>query len=278
MARPPSSAGDAPPRWWIDAGVHGQFDPWAGMDDSNLPAHPRIGVDGLVTALRKVLRSGLPLTVRNAGEVLPNLRSVVARSIDPYDRASRVDALNRLLVRFILELDEDRGSPALAVLFSLAKGARGTTLQVRRDRVAGILNYEVTHLRKRIEPDLIEELGSAMYADLLRYKRRVRRAPTSEEPTGDTPSITAHDLTHQEELVSRIWSHVYALRAELIAVGRMEHDPDYMSQAEDHRKEATIARASVDALVREYVATYGEAFLRHGEAEYSVAALRRLMG
>ena len=231
----------------------------------------------LVKALRAVLRFGLPLTTRNAGEVLPNLRSVVARSIDPYDRASRVDALNRLLVNCIVELDDERGNPSLGVLFAIAMGTRGTTLQARRARAAEILAYEATHFRKRIEPRLVEALAADLYADLLRYKRRLRRAPASEEPTGDTPRIGPDDFTHQEELVSRIWQHVYGLRAELIAVGRMEIDPAYESQAEDHRKAAARARASVDGLVREYVETYGERWIRHGEAEWSVDGMRRLL-
>jgi hypothetical protein len=260
----------------IDAGRAADFDPWSGWEDPRLPPHPLIDEQGLATALRAVLRYGLPLTTRKAGVVLPSLRSVIARSIHPYDVASRVDALNRLLVRFIVELDEERGNPSLAILFATARGTRGTTLQARRERTAELLSYDVTHFRKRIEPKLIDELASALYADLLRYKRRVRRAPMSEEPTGDTPSITDQDFTHQEELVSRIWQHVYGLRAELIAVGRMETDPAYASQAEDHRRAAVRERATVNALMREFVETYGELFLRHGDAEWSGEVIRRL--
>lgn len=224
------------------------------------------------------MRRGLPTTTRAAGEVLPHLRSVIARSVDPYDESSRIAALNQLLVRFIVELDEDADSHVVAILFGLVKGTRGTTLESRREKVAEVLAYEVTHFRKRIEPRLLEQLAAVVYADLLRYKRRVRRAPASEEPTGDTPSITADDFTHQEELVSRIWSHVYALRAELIAAGRIEADASYASQAEDHRQAAERERSAVDRLVAEFTETYGEAFIRHGEVEFAVEGLKRLAG
>lgn len=265
-----SPPGGAPGPPWIDAGAGEAFDPWGGWEDPHLPAHPKIDEPGLVAALKPVLRFGLPLTVRSAGQVLPSLRSVVARAIHPYDEASRVDALNRLLVRGVVEVDEQRGSPVLAVLFAIAKGTRGQTLSERRERAAGLLSYDGTHFRKRIEPILLQELASVLYADLLRYKRRIRRAPAAEEPTGDTPSITEEDFTHQEELVSRIWSRVYALRAELIAAGRLSVDPAFASQAEDHRQAALRERAAVDVLVAEYIDTYGERFLRHGEAEWAV--------
>jgi hypothetical protein len=264
---------------WLDAGSPGSFDPWAGWeDDAHLPVHPVVDEDGIAAALRQALRPGLPLTSKNAGQVLPSLRSVVARAVQPYELVSRVDALNRLLVRCIVELDEERGSNALAILLAIAKGTRGTTLQVRRERAASLLNYDATHFRKRIEPVLIEALASLLYADLLRYRRRVRRAPAAEEPTGDTPSIGPSDFTHQEELVSRIWAHVYALRAELLAAGRLSVDPRFESQAEDHCLAAVRERASVDTLVAEYVGTYGERFIRHGEAEWSVEGLVRLAG
>lgn len=264
----------APP---IDAGSPHDHNPWAGWEDEHLPPHPLVDEDGLAKALRAVLKHGLPLTTRNAGDVLPNLRSVVARSIHPYDRSSRVDALNRLLVGIIADLGTQGAGRALAILFALAKGTRGTTLTVRQDRAAELLAYDATHFRKQIQPKLLDELAAVLYADLLRYKRRVRRAPTAEEPTGDTPSITADDFTHQEELVSRIWQHVYGLRAELIAVGRLEAHPAYASQAEDHRQAAQRERTAVDQLVREYVDTYGEALIPHGEAEWSAEGMQRLV-
>jgi hypothetical protein len=262
----------------VDAGRPDIYDPWSGWDDPQLPSHPRVDAEGLAQALRRVVRYGLPLSTRAADDVLPSLRSVIARSIHPYDLASRVEALNRLLVSLIFELDDENSGGALAILFAIAEGTRGTTLQSRRDKAAGLLNYDSTHFRKRVEPRLIGELAEAMYADLLRYKRRVRRAVQAEEATGDTPTISAMDFTHEEELISRIWEHVYGLRAELIAAGRLQYEVSYHSQAEDHRQAATRTVEVLRNLIAEYTDTYGTTLIQHGEAEYSIDALARLAG
>lgn len=257
----------------IDAGGSASYDPWANSQDPHLPAHPQVTVEDLRTALSSVIRKGLPLTQRNAGDVLPNLRSVIARSVHPYDPQSRVQALNSLLVRLVVEHEHEGERQAQACLLAVAKGTRGTTLDHRRRAAAEVLGYDHDHFRKRIEPQLLGHLAEALYADLLRYKRRVRRAPAAEEPTGDTPSLTEQDLTHQEELVSRIWQHVYGLRAELIAQARLSAQPGYESQAEDHRQAGERELAKVRSLVAEYKQLYGEEFIRHGEAEYAVERL-----
>ncbi len=254
----------------IDAGGDA-FDPWASLDDEHLPKHPRVSEADLVPELRALMRKGLPATAKTAGSVLPNLRSIIARSIHPYDASSRREALNSQLVRLIVEHDDEGDGRALIILFALAKGTRGTTLESRREKAAETLAYDVTHFRKRIEPKLLESLAAVVYADLLRYKRRVRRAPAAEEPTGDTPSITERDFTHEEELVSRIWSHVYALRAELIAAGRLGVDPAYAAQVAEHRILAERERLAVDGLLNEFQTTYGDEYLRHGEAEWSLS-------
>jgi hypothetical protein len=261
----------------IDAGGDETHDPWAGWEDAYLPSHPKVTVEALTRELRRILKPGLPLTERTAGAVLPNLRSVVARSVHPYDVFSRLDGLNQLLVRLLVELGEDVRAQASRVLFAVAAGTRGTTLEYRRTEACALLNYDFDHFRKHIEPKLVLDLATLLYRDLLRYKRRIRRAPMSEEPTGDTPGLGEEDFTHQEELVSRIWQHVYGLRAELIAVGRLSGQPGYESQVEDHKHAAGRERTAVDRLVAEYVETYGDAFIAQGETEYSIEGLTRLL-
>jgi hypothetical protein len=80
-----------------------------------------------------------------------------------------------------------------------------------------VLGYGHDHFRARKEAELVEAVAVLVQSDLLRYHTRVKRAVESLEPTGDTPRLDAEHLTHEEELVSRIWEHVYGLRAELIA-------------------------------------------------------------
>lgn len=266
-----SNAQPAPP---IDAGAAADFDPWA---DPNSPPHPQVDVEQLTKELAKTIRRGLPLTQKTAGSILPNLRSVVARSVHPYDPQSRIQALNQLLVRLVIAIEAERDRNGLMALLAFAKGTRGTTLDHRRQEAAAAMGYDPDHLRKRIEPQLLELLAEAVYDDLLRYKRRVRRAPTAEEPTGDTPMLTDEHLTHQEELISRIWQHVYGLRAELIASARLAAQPGYESQAEDHRQAAGREMESLRMVINEFKTIYGEEFIRHGDAEYAPEALERLV-
>jgi hypothetical protein len=98
------------------------------------------------------------------------------------------------------------------------------------------------------------------------------------EPTGDTPTLTAGHLTAEEELVSRIWQHVYGLRAELIAHLRLEGQAGYAGQAEGHRQAALGQQEELRRLIAEYVGTYGKALIGHGEAEFALEGLERLAG
>lgn len=228
--------------------------------------------------LRKTLKPGLPMSEATAGDLLPNLRNVVARSIHPNDLLSRVDALNQLLVRLIVDLPDDELGPAAQVLFGIAKGWRGTTLTSRFEKCSELLGYDQDHFRKRVVPRIIELVAVELHRDLLQYKSRVRRAPAAEEPTGDTPGLREQDLTDQEELVSRIWQHVYGLRAEVIAVGRLSGQKGFEAKVEDHRQAATRVYRELRRLIDAYVEAYGERFIRHGDAEYDVEGIVRLIG
>lgn len=257
--------GGRPP---IDAGL-GVPTPW---DDSA----PAIDVDGIQEALAVLLRKGLPATTTSAGALL-DLRSVRARATHPYDPQSQLQALNRLLVRLLAEWEGNEGE-AMRCLFGVAAGTGGTTLTFRRQKAAAVHGYEETYFRQEVEKRYLRQVAEALYQDLLRFKRRVRRAAEAEEPTGDTPSLGASDLTHEEELISRIWQHVYGLRAELIAVGRLGFEDDMQAVVEDHRHAAERTVRQLRALIAEYTDTYGTDLVRHGDAEYSADALERLAG
>lgn len=79
-------------------------------------------------------------------------------------------------------------------------------------------------------------------------------------------------------MISRIWQHVYGLRADLIATLRLSEAEGFEAQAEDHRQAALRQQAELRTLIAEYTETYGERLIRHGEAEYAVEALERLAG
>ena len=166
------------------------------------------------------------------------------------------------LARLLIEREDDEGQ-GLRTLFCVSKGTRGTTLSTRRIRAAEELGYEESHFRKKIEPKLIAEFADDIYEDLLRYKQRTRRALTAKEPTGDTPSLNEEHLTHEEELISRIWQHVYGLRAELIGQYRLEREPGNAGQAEEHRQNASAEMTTIRVLVEQYRDTYGRDFILH---------------
>jgi hypothetical protein len=234
--------------------------------------------DELAEALSGVVASGgLPSSEATAGLLL-DLKSVYARAVVPGDRLSRLHALNELLPRLIASLSDSRYREATQLLFGLAPGSRGTTLTARRRQAAARLGYNADHFRTNIEATVVNAVAVAVHDDLLRYQSRVKRAAESLEPTGDTPRLGPEHITAEEELVSRIWQHVYGLRAETIAILRLSEKPGMEAQAEDHRQAALRAESQLRQLLREYVETYGKQLIAHGDAEFSVEALGRLAG
>lgn len=235
-------------------------------------------VAALAAELATVVRKGLPVTERTAHNILPNLRSVYARSIQPALLSSRIDALNELIPRLVDRIEDVSVAQAARCLLGVAPGTRRTSLIARQRQAADELGYNVDHFRQRVQADVVRALAEVLERDLRRYASRVKRASESLEPTGDSPSLTDDDLTHEEELVSRIWQHVYGLRAELIAHLRLLDQHGYEGQAEDHRQAAMREREELQTVIREYTETYGEKLIRHGEAEFAVEGLERLIG
>lgn len=244
------------------------------------PTRKKAGPTDIAAELKRIVRNGLPVDLARAGDVLPNLRSVIARSVHPSDLISRLDALNQLLARLLADAGEEPQAEAARTIFRVARGTGSLNLTQRRAAAASLLGYDPDHFRKHIEPKLIADLAETIHRDLLRYKARVKRAPESLQPTGDSPRLDEAHFTHQEELISRIWRHVYALRAELIAVGRRERAPDAELRSleiEEHRQAAATEERNLRRLVGEYAETYGEALIRHGDSEYAAEGLVRLV-
>jgi hypothetical protein len=233
--------------------------------------------DDLGSSVASILAKGLPTTIKAAGQLL-GLRSVFARASVPQDQRSRLEALNRLLPRLIGTIGDPVYRDAVQTLFGLAPGTRGTTLTARRRQAADILNYSASHFRAEVEDELVRAVAVLIHDDALRYVTTVRRSVESAEPTGTTPRLGADTLTHEEELISRIWKHVYGLRAELIAFARLRGADGLEAQVEDHRQAAIRERAQLQTRVTEYVATYGSSLIRHGDSEFSIDALERLAG
>lgn len=233
--------------------------------------------DDLAAALSVVVHTGLPIEDGAAPELLLDLRSVFARSVVPSDSRSRLAAVNELLPRLIAGMADATYREGVQILFGLAPGTRGTTLTARRRQAAQVLGYNATYLRTGIEPKLVRAVASTLHDDLLRYASRAQRASESEEPTGDTPSLGPEHINQEEELISRIWKHVYGLRAEIIATLRLSEVEGMEEQAEEHRQAALREEVALKRVAAEYATTYGSQLVPHGDTEYTLEALHRLV-
>lgn len=229
-----------------------------------------ISKERLVTELRGLLRRGLPVDERRAGEVLPRLRSVRARAVHPGSRLSCVDALNQLLVKLLVDLDDERFGPVAPILFAVAAGTRGTTLMQRRQRCAEVLQRDPDHFRKHLEPELLVLVADALHRDLLRYRPVPGTTVAPVDLTGQNPSLQPTDYTEKEELTSRIWQHVWGWRAELIAWQRMKGRPGYETQAEQYWQRAEVQKVELRRLKAVYAEKYGME-IRYGEVGYGVS-------
>lgn len=231
-------------------------------------------------ALRRSLKSGLPVTPANAEPDLLRLAGVRARAIDPEDEKARVEALDKLFRRLLKRLPgEPKRRAAAEALF----GVRGTgqTLTARRGAAAALLDFDPDHFRKRIEPRILADLAWLLEKDALQYRPRGRKQPPA-EASGDTPVIDPDDLSDPERaehevLLSRLWSDVYGLRAELIERERWRGVEGEQVRFEEAAGGALWYLARLLTNLDRYLERYGTAIL-HGEAEFNAEGLIRLAG
>lgn len=245
-----------------------------GMATTDHPLSLTVTLDDLTTALAGLLRKGLPLSDQTAGVVLPNLRSVVARSIHPDDPISRVDSLTTLLARLITDLDHDRYGQPARILFGIAPGMAGTTLTQRRRQAAAHLGYDLDHFRKRVEPEVLRTVADLIYRDMLRYKKRA----TGGDALSDYPvwPLDDDDCTVDEELSALIWKFAYAVRSELIGARRQADEPGFETRVAKHYDMAAKYAVALQRAIDNYRHLFGP-IIRHGNVEYRVEALQPLI-
>lgn len=237
----------------------------------------KLTADDVARSMGQLLANGLPATLTDSVGPLLAMRGVTARSVKPDDDLSRLDALNKLLKQLIRKWPQVKQRQALAAWYGIEKGYSGRTLTDRRERAGQHLGYEVTHLRKVIEPKLIAEFAAVVWQDNLRYTPRTKHAPPLIEATGDTPELGPGDYNDQEELVSRIWSEVYGLRAEIIAGGKIKKDQVLHDRLPEVRAQIRWRTARLLGCIQEYLQQYGERIIQ-GETEWQVEGLIRLAG
>lgn len=178
----------------------------------------------MVVAVGRVVRHGLPVTPAAADPVLLELRGITARAVDPADSASRTAALDGTLRGLLARFPDSRYAAAARALFGLPPAEPGQNLTVRRDLAAEQAGHEVHHFRKRVEPKLIQKIAWELLADADRFTRLPMIAPrlapvTSRQLVQADPF--AWEVTEHEEHLCRLWSAIYAARAELLAVERL---------------------------------------------------------
>lgn len=245
-------------------------------------------LDDLVEPLKEILKAGLPVTDAFYDMHVLALRGVVARSVMPHDRLSRIKALNELLARLLVHFPDDTlGEPA-RIAFGLAPGARGLILTKRRERAATEMERDVDHFRKRIEPRIVRELARQLHSDSQNYVPRTTPTTGPIEISGDTPYIAAgdvasHDVAKREEALSRLWASIYTLRAEILRVERLKNwpydntEPELSRQKLDEALETRASSAlSAHRAVTEFVEDYG-AIGASGSAEFDVRGIERLL-
>jgi hypothetical protein len=232
-----------------------------------------LNLDDLVVELRKVIRRGLPVDLKGAGEHLPHLRNVVARAIHPNDVYGRIDSLNLTFDQILEDLDADHYGQAARILFGLADGMRGTTLTVRRQHCANHLDYDYDHFRKRVEVRILRAVAEALHRDLVRYRNRMRRPVTAYETTRPTPPLSREDVNPEEQLLCRIWQRLYEVRAERIALLLADTDEDRRR----HRDIEEQAGLALSDLADRYVETYGKQYISDGQLDYAVQGLEKLV-
>lgn len=180
--------------------------------------------ESVVAALGRLLRRGLPVTPATADAALLDLRGIVARAVDPADMASRTAALDGTLRGLLARFPDARYASAARALFGLPPAEPGQNLTVRRNLAAEQAGHESHHFRKRVEPRLIEKIAWELLADAERFTRSVMIAPRLAAVGGRQPVLPdpfAWEVAEHEEQFSRLWSAIYAVRAELLAVERL---------------------------------------------------------
>jgi hypothetical protein len=218
--------------------------------------------------LRALLRRGLPAD-REIREHMLGLPGVTARAAGP-DWINRVEAFNALLRQLIDRMPDSQTSLAAAILFGVWTGTTATTLTERREAAASALSVHPDHFRKHTEPRILAQLAHSLAVDSARMAA-TQVAPPQLIPMVARPAPLPEDMfaweaVEHEEHLSRLWSAVYAVRAELLACERMASmDPGSGEHA--GAAEAALWRyGQLHVVIRAYRCAYGARMLHGGIA------------
>ena len=222
----------------------------------------------LAEELRTVTRKGLPLEPGINVPRLSALASVTTEAGDDDEPDTRTDALDHVLRRVLTRLEPENFRVQAKALFGLPPGPAGATLTGRRAAAAGLAHREAHHFRKRIEPRILLTLARALLRDAAAHTGPWGSPPPVHPYTRRRPvprDVFAWEAAEHEESLTRLWSCVYALRAELLAVER-HLSMDDRQRATDAADTALWRYGQTQAEARRYRTAYGAALLRDSTA------------
>ncbi|WP_042427971.1 hypothetical protein [Streptacidiphilus anmyonensis] len=242
------------------------------MDSAAMPDR-----DQAAAGLRALLRGGLPLTDPAAAGHLLQLRGVTARASGPEDEA-RMRALEGLL-RWQLGRWDHELATATDLLFGAGETA-GATLTRRREAAAQVLDRDVDHFRKRIEPKICDLVASLLLADAEAFGRARAEPPRLTRTRTRLrlePDPFAWEACEHERMSSLLWAAVYALRADLLDLARRVSMTGSRADLNRAADAALYAYGRLLAAADAYRAAWGEQLL-HADTSLAPRELARLAG
>jgi len=222
----------------------------------------------LAGELAGLLRTGVTGDSLRSCPALLGLALVAAKSAsdEPADRAV---AASSLIGEAAVRVDGVKDAAA-ATLLGVAQGSRGAPPKERRRRAAELLNVKPDHFRKEREDPLIEALAEELYALDSAYRLRHRHRMEAERLPED--SALRVDWLAQHRSYRRIWTPVYAMRADLLVLlGYLRDGHDDQADIADRLCNVTWRYAQFLREIERFIEREGGLWLL-ADAESEVAA------
>jgi len=230
--------------------------------------------EALFEDLRKFIRVGArPASLPD----IPNLLGLSVVGVAAFGNSSvdRALALMEVLRDAITGLGEGPAAQSLELLLGVTPRSKGLLLKDRRDLAAEALGVDVETWRRHWEKPLLLELATEIYRMENEQRVVVRVSSTRHRGT------TVEDFRYgrggksldRREAEARIFSVMYALRADLLAVARLK---DETARAKFVESSLWRFAVFVEAMSR-FADEYGSAIVMAG-SEVSVREAASLLG
>lgn len=237
------------------------------------PRRVRLTPEELATQFLPVLRAGLPVRPKTAGEYLPYFPIVLAHS-KATDHLARVVGLDTVVTELLRDLPANDEGDALRILFAFKPAHRSWNLTHRQSEAAKTLGCSAEHMRKHRQADLLDDFTY----EFIRRNERYKIAPARRVLLGEVPDAGAFDETDDLMLIeyqARCMTELYALRADLIAIRRLRDQTP--TTTEQYVESSLKHYLDLQRLVREAIDRYGIG-VRPDDPDSGLPALEVLLG